>query len=490
MVDLLTEVAALSGDPRPVTHNVKYYEKGERPLEIVTSRQWYIRNGGRDPELGVELLTRGKEMRWVPEHMRTRFEHWVNGLAGDWLISRQRFFGVPFPVWYRIDEGGGVRYEDPIVASEADLPIDPSVQPAPGFDEAQRGRPGGFVGDSDIMDTWATSSLSPQIAGWWKDDPDLFGRVFPMDLRPQGHDIIRTWLFATVTRAHFEHDSLPWLNAAISGWVLDPNRKKMSKSVGNVVTPLPLLQQYGSDAVRYWAASGRPGTDTSIDEGQIKIGRRLAIKILNASRFVLNLAEDASRGEVSEPIDRSLFHSLGGLVERTTAAFEDFDYARALDETERAFWAWCDDYLELVKSRAYGSGAEAGSAHRALQTGLSIFLRLFAPFFPFVTEEVWSWWREGSIHRAPWPGPEELIPADNAGVLAAVAEVLGEVRGAKSRAKVSMKAEVDRLVVSAEVGKLDLIRLGLSDLKEAAIAAIVELSEGDWSVSVELADRI
>jgi valyl-tRNA synthetase len=486
MVELLTEAAALSGEPRPVNHNVKYYEKGERPLEIVTSRQWYIRNGGRDQELADQLLTRGKELRWVPEHMRARFEHWVNGLAGDWLISRQRFFGVPFPVWYPIDAAGVVRHENPIVPSEADLPVDPSVQPPPRFEEAQRGRPGGFVGDADIMDTWATSSLSPQIAGWWVDDPDLFERVFPMDLRPQGHDIIRTWLFSTVTRAHLEHDSLPWLNAAISGWVLDPNRKKMSKSIGNVVTPLPLLQQYGSDAVRYWAASGRPGTDTSIDEGQIKVGRRLAIKILNASRFVLNLNEDAP-GDVSEPIDRSLLHSLAGLVERATAALEDFDYSRALDETERAFWEWCDDYLELVKSRAYRSGAEAMSAQRALQMGLSVFLRLFAPFLPFVTEEVWSWWKEGSIHRASWPTPEEMTPAANEGVLAAVAAVLAEVRRAKSEAKVSMKAEVGRLVVSADAGQVELIRLGQSDLKEAASVNIVELSEGEWSVSVELA---
>ena len=229
--------------------------------------------------------------------MRSRYENWVGGLNGDWLISRQRFMGVPIPVWYPVDDAGEVDYDHPIVPAEDALPVDPAAEAPAGYDEDQRDQPGGFHGDPDVMDTWATSSLTPYIAGGWQTDPELFAAIFPMDQRPQGHDIIRTWLFSTVVRAHYEFGSLPWRHATLNGWILDPDRKKMSKSKGNATTPLDMLQEHGSDGVRYWAASARLGIDAALDTAQMKVGRRLAIKVLNASRFALSF------GDVGEALD-------------------------------------------------------------------------------------------------------------------------------------------------------------------------------------------
>ncbi|OUD85665.1 Valine--tRNA ligase [Clavibacter michiganensis subsp. michiganensis] len=291
MVELLTECGELIGEPRKITHPVKFYEKGDKPLEIVSTRQWYIRNGGRDADLRAGLIGRGREIGFVPDFMRVRYENWVGGLNGDWLVSRQRFFGVPLPVWYPLDADGNPEFEKAITPAEDQLPVDPSSDPAPGYAEDQRGVPGGFQGELDVMDTWATSSLTPQLAGGWERDPELFDLVFPFSMRPQGQDIIRTWLFSTVLRAELEHGTAPWKTAAISGWILDPDRKKMSKSKGNVVTPAATLEQFGSDAVRYWAASARLGVDAAMDPQnptQIKIGRRLAIKALNAAKFILS----------------------------------------------------------------------------------------------------------------------------------------------------------------------------------------------------------
>ncbi len=488
IVELLAESGDLEGEPRPITHAVKFFEKGDRPLEIVTSRQWFVRT----IEHREALLERGAAIRWHPEHMRERYDSWVRGLNTDWCISRQRFFGVPFPVWYPIREDGSVDHDAPILAAEERLPIDPSTDVPDGFAPEQRGRPGGFVGDPDVMDTWATSSLTPQIAGGWLEEGDLFERIFPMDVRPQAHEIIRTWLFSTVVRSHFEHGGLPWSEAAISGWVLDPDRKKMSKSKGNVVTPMGLLEQYGSDAVRYWATSARLGVDTAFDEGQIKVGRRLAIKLLNAARFVLS--RHGAEGEVTAPLDRSLLASLASLIEAATADFASYDSARALARTEQFFWRFCDDYLELVKSRTYGNEGEeaAGSAHRALSLALSAILRLLAPFLPFVTEEVWSWWQEGSVHRAAWPdgrAVREAAAGASPLTLEVASAVLGEVRRAKTEGKVSLKAEVARLVVRDTAERIAALRGAVGDLERAGnVRELVIEEAGVLSVEVELAE--
>ncbi|HYM56229.1 MAG TPA: valine--tRNA ligase [Solirubrobacteraceae bacterium] len=495
IVELLEESGDLLGEPTPVTRAVKFFEKGERPVEIVTSRQWFIRT----IEHHEELIERGRELRWHPPYMRARFEDWVNGLTGDWCISRQRFFGVPFPVWYPLDESGAVLYDRPIAAREDQLPVDPSTDVPESYEPAQRGRPNGFAGDPDVMDTWATSSLTPQVGGQAGEDEDLFARVFPMDLRPQAHDIIRTWLFTTILRSQLDHDELPWRNAAISGWVLDPDRKKMSKSKGNVVTPMHLLEEHGADAARYWAARGRPGTDTAFDAQQMKVGRRLAVKLLNASKFALTDLPEPGES-LTHPLDRALIARLAAVVSDATASFEEYDYTRALERAEESFWWYCDYYLELVKGRRYDPDPEvSASVSLALRTSLSVFQRLFAPFLPFVAEEVWSWWQAGSVHHAAWPdaaelggaatpGPEEAAGEDVA--LEVTADVLREVRKAKSQARRPMRAPVKRVVVRDTAERLRALELGSGDLLQAGAIELLEpVEDGEFAVEVELAEE-
>jgi len=498
VVEQLRESGELEGEPRPITHPVKFYERGDRPLEIVTSRQWYYRNGGRDAALREEFLKLGRELRWHPPHMRARYDTWIEGLNSDWLVSRQRYFGVPFPIWYRVDADGQPGYDEPILPDEADLPVDPSSDVPAGFTADQRGKPGGFVEDPDVMDTWATSSLTPQIVTGWVDDPDLFERTFPMNLRPQGPEIIRTWLFDTVVRSHFEHGALPWSDTTINGWVLDPDRKKMSKSKGNVVTPMPLVEEHGPDALRYWACNGRPAVDTAVDYGIMKIGRKLALKILNASKFTLNIAGeriDASIGAdlsaITNPLDRSMLAALSETIAEATVAFDTFDYARALERVERFFWSFCDDYVELVKGRAYGGvgEAEAASAAHALHLALSALLRAFAPIMPFVTEEVWSWFHDGSIHRTRWPEAASLV-GDGADPLVFVvaADVLGAVRKQKSEQKRSLVTPVRQVVVHDTPARLAALASAQSDVCEAGkIAEFSTTEAAELRVDVELA---
>ena len=490
MVELLEGAGDLVGEPVEVARPVKYFEKGERPVEILASRQWFIRT----VEHREELLARGREISWHPDYMRTRFESWVEGLNGDWCISRQRFFGVPFPVWYPLDAAGEPDYASPILATPDSLPVDPSSDVPPGYAPNQRGAPGGFVGDPDVMDTWATSSLTPQIVGEIQREKGAGEPPFPLDMRPQAHEIIRTWLFSTVVRAHFERDSVPWEHAAISGWILDPDRKKMSKSKGNVVTPMGLLDEHGADAVRYWAASGRPGADTAFDVQQIKVGRRLAVKLLNASKFAL--VDLPPAGAVECPLDRAVLARLAQVVDGASACFEEYDYARALERVETFFWWFCDNYLELVKGRRYdATAAGSGSASRTLEIALSTFQRLFAPFAPFVTEEVWSWWQEGSVHLASWPQGEEIreqideLPEQPELVLAAVADPLAAVRKAKSEARVSMRAPVRRAVLRDTAERLRALEDVRDDFCSAGNIDELQLVEDDsFDLAVELGE--
>ena len=482
IVELLKEKNLLVGEPKETLHRVKYYEKGDFPLEILPKRQWYINILNRKEE----LLVQGEKIKWYPKSMQKRYEQWVEGLNQNWCISRQRFYGVPFPVWYPIKEGQ-VEYSQPLLPplKMDGLPVDPLKQAPEGFTEDDRGKFNGFQGDNQVMDTWAVSSLTPFINSGWISDSEKHKKLFPADLRPQAHEIIRTWAFYTIVKSWLHEKSIPWRHIAISGWVVNPNRLKMSKSKGNTVTPVDLMEMYSADGVRYWAGKARLGQDTVYDENLFKTGKRLVTKIFNASRFVqMQLGESPFKGfqnafeNITEPIDRAWLHYLIETQTKVTKSLKDFDYATALEDMEKTFWLFCDNYLELVKARVYQlkDSQEGLSGKMALDYSLYSFLKLFAPYLPYITEEIWAQrYKEesSSIHSSSW-FQEELEVVTQSGkdskqsaLLNIAFFILEQVRKQKSTHQKSLAAPLKSLRIRASNKDLKQFHLFKEDMTRA-----------------------
>ena len=481
----------LQREPEAITHPVKYYEKGTRPVEFVPTRQWFVRVMDKKQM----LLEKGRQIQWHPDYMRIRFENWTENLAFDWCISRQRFFGVSIPLWYALDQDGNPDYDNPIIADREQLPVDPMIAAPKGYSEEQRNKPGGFRGEADIFDTWFTSSMSPQITSDWVGNPERHKSLFPADLRPQAHDIIRTWAFYTIVKAALHEDTIPWHHAAVSGFIVDPDRKKMSKSRGNVVTPMEYLEQYSADGVRYWAAQANLGTDMAFEERQMKIGRRLVTKIYNAGKFVLS--QEAPVGPIDYELDRAFILRLRKLIEQATESFERFEFAKVISAAEDFFWhSFTDTYLELVKGRARTAEGSA-SAVASLRTGLSVILRLLAPFLPYITEEVWSWafaeeTGTTSIHKAAWPSLDELSDTkapESQKSFDVAAEALGAIHKEKTLAKMSAGAEIESMTIAAHPETHKALALVIEDVTAGArvlkfvCAENSDLEPGEYSIS-------
>lgn len=489
IVEFLRASGDLLAEPRPLTHPVKFYEKGSRPLEFVSSRQWFV----DILRVKQELIAQGRKIKWYPSHMQSRYEAWVNGLNQDWCISRQRFFGVPFPVWYPIDANGVTDYSKPIYPDAERLPIDPMTDVPAGFVESQRGMPNGFVGEKDIMDTWATSSLTPQIAMEFA--PAGHHISLPFDVRPQAHDIIRTWAFYTIMKAYASANTIPWYEAHISGFVLDPDRKKMSKSKGNVITPMNLIEKYSSDAVRYWAGRARLGIDATFEEKVMDQGRKLCNKFFNASKFVFNIFNQSGIDanfdyvvNINNPLDRAWIAKMANTIKASRHLFEMNDYSGALDATEKLFWDFCDNYLEIVKGRAYST--DNTSAVSSLMLSIDLFCLMFAPFMVFITEEVYQSrpWAHGSesVHTAMYPTADAYanMGADYE-LYAKIVSVVEQVRRAKSERQSSVKAPILALSLAGRKDDLDLISVAQDDLNRVLnITGAVKYNTTDADLQV------
>ncbi|QWB87119.1 Valine--tRNA ligase [Rickettsia parkeri] len=491
IIDILKEQELLIKQ-EDITHTVKCAERSGAPLEILTVPQWFVKTISHKEE----LLKRANELNWHPKNMKIRLENWINAISWDWCISRQRYFGVPFPVWYskRVGEEGKILYAD-----VTQLPIDPLKDLPMGYSKEE------VEPDYDVMDTWATSSVSPQLSTHGISDDfavnkDRHDKLFPMDLRPQAHEIIRTWAFYTILKAHLHQNTLPWKNIMVSGWCLAEDRSKMSKSKGNVLVPEKLLEQYGSDVIRYWSANSKLGADTTYSEDVMKNGKRLVNKLWNAAKFVF-IHFDKLKGEdkkaslldikekITNEFDKWMVNKLVELVKLATNELQNYEYANAMHLTEKFFWVvLCDNYLEISKTRSYdeehknpqGQYSSILTLYHVMQT----LLKLFAPFMPHITEELYQiLYSENSIHvKGSWVNYSDLNYEINAKGAEGLLEILDIVRKFKAEKNLSIKTPIKLLEVSGIVLSAELAE----DLKNVTSAEEIQFEMKDEKIKVNI----
>ncbi len=451
-------------DQKPISHTVRVHERCDTPVEYIETKQWFVKLLERKND----FIEAGRQIKWHPTYMHARYEDWVTSLSWDWCISRQRYFGVPFPVWYCTACG------EPVLADPIQLPVDPSTQQPSrpcqcGSTEAEA--------ETDVMDTWATSSVSPQIASRWLEDGQFFDKVFPMSLRPQAHDIIRTWTFYTIVKSLYHSNQLPWSNVAISGHGLAPDGVKISKSRGGgPLDPTEMMDRYSADSVRYWAASTKIGRDSIISEEKIASGQKLVTKLWNVARFTIGFLDGYQPPATTPdllPSDHWILSRLQHLIERATDGFEEIDYTMAKDEVEAFFWnVLADNYLEMVKARLYelpDGNPQKESARYSLYSALLSIIKLLAPIMPYIAEEIFQLYfvqheETRSIHTSKWPEVKPVLVSSSAETLGdALVALTTEVRRYKSRNKLPMGTQLPRLQIAASHQEL------LSDLAACAM---------------------
>jgi valyl-tRNA synthetase len=465
--------SGLLKNQKPIKHMVNVHERCSTEIEFIESEQWFVRY----LDLKQDLLKWGAEIRWHPDYMKHRYDNWVNGLQWDWLISNQRYFGVPFPIWYC------TKCKEPILAKEEDLPVDPEKD-IPPIAKCPKCKGNTFIPENDVLNTWFTSSMTPQIAVQLIKNKKMQEKLFPMDLRPQAHDIITFWLFNTVVKSQLHYKKTPWKNAAISGFVTLEG-EKMSKSKGNIVRPQEVIEKYGADATRYWAASSRLGEDFDFQEKDVISGKKFVTKILNAANFIFTNFEYPKKIPELLETDRLFLSQLNKSIERATEAFEEYQYSKAKSEADSFFWkTFADNYLEIVKNRVYqGSTQEKASAKYTLYQSFFAILKMMAPITPFITEELYDKYfkkqeNKKSVHQESWPEPLALETKKNdEETWNKLIELITLVRQEKSIAKKSMKAEIK---LSLPKENLLMLKDMLSDFK--AVTCAKEIKEGKFKV--------
>ena len=425
-------------------HEVQTHERCGSEVEYTVMKQWFIDIMNHKED----FLRIGNEINWYPTHMHNRYEEWVNNVAWDWCISRQRYFGVPFPVWYCKECG------EPIFASKEQLPVNPLTD-TPSIEKCHKCGCKEFIPESDVMDTWATSSVTPLINMKYGEKDNYESILKPMSLRSNASEIIRTWDFYTIVKSYYHFGIKPWDNVMISGFVMANKGEKISKSKGNSkVEPLDLIKQFSADVVRYWAASGRLGTDITFSEETLLRGKKLVNKIWNVSKFVQMHLEDYQDKVFDdfEYIDKWILGNFIDMEKEYLKYLDNYEIGLALNILEKFFWNFCDNYIEIVKHRLYRPeefGEKARySGQKTIYILLYKLLQDFSIFFPFITEEIYQdiYHDMKSIHITEikslnYSFDEEIVNGN------LMCEIISMVRGKKSSSNLSLKTIVKKLEI-------------------------------------------